>query len=122
MKAHLCRYITNGREPLSKIARRQFIQLSAVAAAGCLVRPGSEAKAQDLPQLTEDDPMAMALKYTPDASTVDPASRVQAAADQTCANCAQLVGDEGDAFRPCNIFVGKTVNVNGWCSVWVPKV
>jgi hypothetical protein len=107
---------------LSKIARRQFIQLSAVAAAGCLVRPGSEAKAQDLPQLTEDDPMAMALKYTPDASTVDPESRVQAAADQTCANCAQLVGDEGDAFRPCNIFVGKTVNVNGWCSVWVLKV
>ena len=38
------------------------------------------------------------------------------------ANLLDQLVDEGDAFRPCNIFVGKTVNVNGWCSVWVPKV
>ena len=106
---------------MSKIARRKFIQLSAVAAAGCFVRPGTDAQAQDLPKLTEDDPMAVALKYTHDASTVDAASRPQPAAEQTCANCAQLVGTEGDAWRPCNIFVGKVVNSNGWCSVWVPK-
>lgn len=106
---------------MSKIARRKFIQLSAVAAAGCFVRPGTEAQAQDLPQLTEDDPMAMALKYTHDASGVDPASRVQPAADQSCENCAQLVGNEGDEWRPCNIFVGKVVKSGGWCSVWVPK-
>ncbi len=106
---------------MSKIARRKFIQLSAVAAAGYFVRPGTEARAQDLPQLTEDDPIAVALKYTHDAGSVDPASRAQPAADQTCANCAQLVGNEGDEWRPCNIFVGKVVNSKGWCSVWVPK-
>ena len=106
---------------MSKIPRRQFIQLSAVAAAGCLVRPGSEAKAEDLPKITEDDPVAQALQYTHDASSVDPASRPQPAEDQTCLNCAQLTGNEGDEWRPCNIFVGKLVNVNGWCSVWVPK-
>ena len=106
---------------MSKIARRKFIQLSAVAAAGCFVRPGTDAQAQDIPQLTEDDPMAVALKYTHDASSVDAASRPQPAAEQTCANCAQLVGNEGDDWRPCNIFVGKVVNSNGWCSVWVPK-
>jgi len=107
---------------LSKIARRQFIQLSAVAAAGCFVRPGGNAQAQNLPKITEDDPVAQALKYTHDASIVDPASRPQPAADQTCANCAQLVGNEGDEWRPCKIFVGKLVNVKGWCSVWVPRV
>jgi High potential iron-sulfur protein len=106
---------------MSKIARRKFIQLSAVAAAGCFVRPGRDAEAQNLPRLTEDDPMAVALKYTHDASTVDAASRPQPAAEQTCANCAQLTGNEGDEWRPCNIFVGKVVNSNGWCSVWVPK-
>lgn len=106
---------------MSKIARRKFIQLSAVAAAACFVRPGTDAQAQDLPQLTEDDPIAVALKYTHDASSVDPASRAQPAADQSCANCAQLTGNEGDAWRPCNIFIGKVVNSNGWCSVWVPK-
>ncbi|MFQ6004640.1 MAG: high-potential iron-sulfur protein [Woeseia sp.] len=107
---------------MSKIARRQFIRLSAVAAAGCLVHPGSEAQAEDLPKITEDDPVAQALKYTHDASTVDPASRPQPAENQSCANCAQLTGNEGDEWRPCNIFVGKLVNSNGWCSVWVPKV
>ncbi len=106
---------------MSKIARRRFIQLTAGAAAGCLVHPESEAQAEDLPQITEDDPIAMALKYTHDASGVDPALRTQAAADQSCANCAQLQGNEGDEWRPCAIFVGKLVNANGWCSVWVPK-
>ena len=106
---------------MSKIARRRFMQLSAGAAAGLLVHPGSEAQAQDLPQLTEDDPVAGALKYTHDASTVDPASRSQPDEVQTCTNCAQLQGEEGDEWRPCAIFIGKLVNTNGWCSVWVPK-
>ena len=113
--------ISTEETPLSKIARRKFIQLSAVAAAGCLVHPGREAQAQDLPKLTEDDPMASAMKYTHDASTVDPASRANPAADQTCANCALIQGNDGDEWRPCQIFPGKAVNANGWCSVWAPK-
>jgi len=63
---------------LSKIARRQFIQLSAVAAAAYLVKPGAEARAEGLPQLAEDDPTAQSLKYV-HASATD---------GQTCSNCA----------------------------------
>jgi len=106
---------------LSKIARRKFIQLSAVAAAGVLVQPGREAYAEDMPQLSEDDPMASGMKYTHDASTVDPASRANPAADQTCANCALIQGEDGAAWRPCQIFPGKVVNADGWCQVWAPK-
>ena len=106
---------------MSKIARRKFIQLSAVAAAGCLVQPGREARADDLPHLTADDPMAMAMKYTDDASSVDPASRANPAADQSCSNCALVMGNDGDAWRPCQIFPGKAVSAKGWCSVWAPK-
>jgi hypothetical protein len=106
---------------LSKIARRKFLQLSAVAAAGYFVQPSREARASDLPQLTEDDPMAKAMKYTRDASTVDAASRNNPAADQTCANCALVQGSDGDAWRPCQIFPGKAVAAKGWCSVWAPK-
>jgi hypothetical protein len=106
--------------PLSKIARRKFLQLSAVAAAGCFVQPGREAQASDLPQLSEDDPMAKAMKYTNDASSVDPSTRNNPAADQTCANCALIQADAGD-WRPCQIFPGKAVNAAGWCSVWAPK-
>ncbi len=106
---------------MKKIARRKFIQSVAGAAAGCLVHPGSEAQAQELAQISEDDPLAVALKYTHDASSVDPALRTQPAAEQSCINCAQLQGEDGDEWRPCAIFIGKLVNAKGWCSVWVPK-
>ena len=106
---------------MSKIARRKFIQLSAVAAAGALVHPGREARAEDMPKLSEDDPMAQGMKYTHDASTVDPATRANPAEVQTCANCALIQGEEGAEWRPCQIFPGKLVAANGWCSVWAPK-
>ena len=106
---------------MSKIARRKFIQLSAVAAAGVLVRPGREAHAEDLPKLAEDDPMAMGMKYTHDASTVDPASRANPAEVQNCANCALIQGEDGAEWRPCQIFPGKLVAAAGWCSVWAPN-
>ena len=105
---------------MSKIARRQFMQLSAVAAAGLVVSPGREAQAQDLPKIEESDPVAQSLKYTHDASSVDPATRANPAADQDCANCALIQGADGDEWRPCQIFPGKSVNAAGWCSVWAP--
>lgn len=106
---------------MSTIPRRKFIQMSAIGAAAYLVHPGSEAQADELPQLSPDDPMAKAMKYTHDASTVDPASRTNPAADQDCANCALIQGADGDAWRPCQIFPGKAVAAAGWCSVWAPK-
>ena len=107
---------------MSKIARRKFIQLSAAAVAGAVAYPGTRAYAQDLPKLSEDDPMANAMRYTHDASTVDPATRANPAADQTCDNCALIQGNDGDEWRPCQIFPGKLVAGAGWCSVWAPKV
>lgn len=106
---------------MNKIARRQFIQLSAAAAAGAVVLPGRQARAQDMPKLTEDDPMAQAMKYSNDADSVDPASRPNPAEDQRCGNCALIQGEDGQEWRPCQIFPGKLVNANGWCSVWAPK-
>jgi len=106
---------------LSKIARRQFMTLSAVAAAGLVLKPGRDAAAQDMPKIDEADPVAQSLKYTHDASSVDPASRANPAAEQTCANCALIQGSDGAEWRPCQIFPGKLVNAAGWCSVWAPK-
>ena len=106
---------------MSNIPRRKFIQLSAAAAAGYFMQDSREAVADELPKLTLDDPMAQAMKYTHDASTVDAASRVNPAADQDCANCALIQGADGDEWRPCQIFPGKSVAAAGWCSVWAPK-
>jgi len=71
--------------------------------------------------VSEDDPMAKGMRYTHDASTVDPSTRANPAADQNCANCALIQGNDGDEWRPCQIFPGKLVAANGWCSVWAPK-
>ncbi len=106
---------------MSKIRRRQFIQLSAVAAAGYFIRPGADAQAQDLPKLSEDDPAAKSLRYVHDASKVDAASRPNTAENQLCSNCALIQGEDGAEWRPCQIFPGKVVNANGWCAVWAPK-
>lgn len=107
--------------PLSTIPRRKFIQLSAVAAAGYFATPLRDALADGLPQLGEDDPMGMAMKYTHDAASVDAATRNNPAAEQNCANCALVQGNDGDEWRPCQIFPGKAVAAAGWCSVWAPK-
>ena len=101
--------------------RRQFMKLSAAAAAGCMLQPSREALASDMPKLAEDDPTAQAMKYVHDASTVDAASRPNPAPEQNCANCALIQGADGEEWRPCPIFPGKAVNANGWCSVWAPK-
>ena len=106
---------------VSKIARRQFLQLSAVAAAGYVAGTSRDAVAQDLPKVSEDDPMAKGMRYTHDASTVDPSTRANPAAEQNCANCALVQGNDGDASRPCQIFPGNVVSAKGWCSVWAPK-
>lgn len=107
---------------MSKIARRQFMKLSAAAAAGAVaLRPGSDAVAQDMPQLETSDPVAQSMRYTHDASSVDPSTRANPAESQNCANCALIQGNDGDTWRPCQIFPGKVVNANGWCSVWAPK-
>ncbi len=106
---------------MRKIPRRKFIQLSAAAAAGCIVVAGRTSYASELPHLSEDDPMAQSMKYTHDASSVDASSRTNPAADQSCANCALVQGNDGDEWRPCQIFPGKVVNAAGWCSVWAAK-
>ena len=106
---------------MRKIPRRKFIQFSAAAAAGSIVAVGRTSYASELPHLSEDDPMAQAMKYTHDATSVDASSRTNPAADQSCGNCALVQGQDGVEWRPCQIFPGKVINAAGWCSVWAAK-
>lgn len=61
------------------------------------------------------------MKYHHDAIA---ASRTDqygvAAADQFCHSCKFIQSDTG-AWRPCQIFPGKAVNADGWCSSWVQQ-
>jgi High potential iron-sulfur protein len=69
------------------------------------------ASAATLPALDPNDPTAKALGYVNNS----------AKPDQTCANCAQYVGQAADTSGGCNIFAGKSVAAGGWCSVWAKK-
>jgi hypothetical protein len=42
------------------------------------------------------------------------------AKDQFCHNCRFVQTNSGD-WRPCQIFPGKVVNANGWCSSWMQR-
>jgi hypothetical protein len=109
--------MSNSRLDRRTLLKNALIGLAAAPAVG-LIR---ESKAAEAPHLDEKDPLAVAMAYVHDAKKVDTAKNPQFKPGSHCANCLQLTGKEGDEWRPCNIFAGKTVHANGWCKVWVLK-
>ena len=108
----------------SRIDRRTLLKnaltgLAALPAAGLVGEAAAQAK--PLPHLDEKDSLAVAMGYVHDAKKVDPKQVPQYKPGATCANCLQLTGKDGDAWRPCNLFPGKLVAADGWCKVWVAK-
>ena len=103
--------------------RRKFLQHAVAALPVGAVLLQHEVRAQDLPKLEESDPAAAALLYVHDNSEVDTSNPIAARFEpsQKCLNCAQIQGEEGPEWRPCGIFPGKLVSINGWCSVWAAK-
>lgn len=106
-----------------KLTRRRFLSNAAVAFPVGVIVVESTARAQDIPRVELDDPTAQALFYVHDVEnldTTDPrAARYEEG--QTCANCIQIQGEDGEDWRPCNLFPGKLVAATGWCSVWAEK-
>lgn len=100
------------------LSRRHFLRNLAVAGSAGSLFMINPASAQDLPKLSLDDPLAVGLQYVEDASK---ATAPNYQAGQSCANCLQIKGNEGDAYRPCAIIPGKLVSAGGWCSAWVAK-
>jgi high potential iron-sulfur protein len=111
--------MTDRRYDRRTVLKSALAGLAALPAAG-LIR---EAAAQGAtpPHLDEKDSLAVAMGYVHDVKKVDATKNPQFKPGAKCANCLQLTGKEGDAWRPCNIFPGKLVNANGWCRVWVQK-
>ncbi|AVP98176.1 High potential iron-sulfur protein [Ahniella affigens] len=103
----------------SELNRREFLTLIAVA--GGTLALSTAAKAETLPQLAETDPTAAALGYKHDATKVDAAKYPTYKAGQHCATCKLAQGADGDAWRPCSIFPGKSVDAKGWCAAYSAK-
>lgn len=100
-------------------SRREVLRGSLLGAAAAFVTgllPTSKARAADLPPVSEDDSVAMSLKYAHDATTSERPDE-----SQFCHNCQYFQGAADTEWGPCAIFPGKSVCGNGWCNVWVKK-
>ena len=53
--------------------------------------------------------LAVATAYHADASKVDAAKYSVYKAGQLCSNCGQIQGQDGNLWRPCKIFPGRSV-------------
>jgi hypothetical protein len=100
-------------------SRRAFVQrcmLGTAVTALALTRGASEARAADTPLLSAGDPAARKVKYVEDAS------KVKEAAGNKCSTCALYEGTSASKQGPCQIFPGKQVKADGWCSSWAPQM
>lgn len=104
------------------VSRRAWLIAAAWLPAGTLLRGGcAAAQPATLPHLDEKSQIARGLGYVADAAKVSPKIEPTFKVGSRCANCLQLQGKAGEAWRPCTLFPGKLVSATGWCRVWVPK-
>jgi len=101
------------------INRRRFVcrAMTGVMVVPIAGLPGHPAAAADMPRLDPGNAQAKALDYVHDAgkASSNPAFKE----GSNCANCVQWTGGD-DQWGGCNIFPGKAVNRDGWCTAWAP--
>jgi len=107
------------------INRRNFLKMGIKASGGALALSAIPIHLVAADEVTEDEPLAQAMGYRADASTVDtakfPKRAGDAGASQFCNNCALYAGKAEDATAPCSIFQNRLVKGAGWCNAWVAK-
>jgi hypothetical protein len=106
-------------ENLMSVSRRVFLENGAFLFATfgvCAV-----AWPDSAPMVSESDPIAAALGYKANASSVDKAKYPQYVAGASCSNCALYLGAAGAASGPCPLYAGKAVSAHGWCSSYAKK-
>jgi len=105
--------------------RRNFLKLGVAASSGALAFSAIPVRVVAAEEVGEDEPLAQAMGYRLDATTVDTAKFPKRAGDagakQFCNNCALYAGKAEDATAPCSIFQNRPVRGAGWCNAWVAK-
>jgi hypothetical protein len=102
--------------------RRTLLKNLGVAAAAAALLPIRRVGAADAPHLDVKDPAAVAVGYVEKAAQVDLKKYPAYIKGSTCENCLLLQGSSGPHYRPCNLFPGKSVSVDGWCSGWSAEI
>lgn len=107
------------------INRRKFLQLGMAAGGSALALGAIPINLVADDEVSEDEPLAQAMGYVKDATTVDTAKFPKRAGDagakQFCYNCALYAGEADAETAPCSIFQNRPVRGAGWCNAWVAK-
>ena len=114
----------------SRLTRRAVLQttlaLSPLAVVGCATAPQEDSDPRagsyrsQRRELRAEDPVARSLAYFPNTADVPADHPLVTNHDvsQRCANCLHQRGSAGEGVLRCPSFPGRTVNENGWCSLW----
>lgn len=109
----------------NRINRRDFLKLGAKAGGGALALSAIPVRLIAGDEVAEDEPLAQAMGYVVDATTVDtakfPKRSGEEGAKQFCNNCALFAGEADAELAPCSIFQNRPVRGLGWCNAWVAK-
>ena len=109
----------------NRLNRRKFLKLGMTAGGSALALSAIPINLVAEDEVAEDEPLAQAMGYKLDASTVDtakfPKRAGEAGASQFCNNCALYAGKAEDELAPCSIFQNRPVRGAGWCNAWVAK-
>ncbi len=103
-------------------SRRAFLAGATVAVvaviAGGLKPRTARAAGAKLPHLTDADPLAKSLGYTPNHNKVDKAEQPTYKAGEYCSLCSFFQGAPGEksGCAGCQLFPGYSVNAQGWCA------
>ncbi|MGD8346441.1 MAG: high-potential iron-sulfur protein [Lysobacterales bacterium] len=107
------------------INRRKFLKLGMAAGGSAIALTSIPINLVAADEVSEDEPLAQAMGYVLDATTVDtakfPKRAGEAGAQQFCHNCALFAGEEDAETAPCSIFQNRLVHGAGWCNAWVAK-
>ena len=107
------------------INRRNFLKMGIKAGGGALALSAIPIHLVAAEEVSESEPLAQAMGYRADASTVDtakfPKRAGEAGANQFCHSCALFAGKADDETAPCSIFQNRPVRGAGWCNAWVAK-
>jgi hypothetical protein len=104
------------------LTRRSLLKILGVAASAAALVPARRSQAADAPHLDVKDPAAVAVGYVEKAAQIDLKKYPAYVKGSTCENCLLLEGSPGPHYRPCSVFPGKTVSVDGWCSRWAAEI
>ena len=104
------------------LTRREVVKRMGLVAGVSAALPWCQAWSAEPARLDVKDPAAIAQGYVEDVSQVDLKKYPQFVQGSNCENCLQLQGSPGNGYRPCTLFPGKLVAVNGWCKGWTPEM